>query len=472
MKAFHKRQPSKASWGVCLILAAVFLVMLVFNLLTPLISDDYTYLMRYPTTEPIRSVTDVFVSQYHHYFLWGGRTVGLFLEQLLLFWGKGLFNLVNAAGFCLLVWAVTKLAVGQRAVTPLPLAVSLGLLVHANPCFGAVNLWVSGVASYLFPLLGAVCLLLPFRLELDRPWKAGRLAPVGMLFAGILAGWGNENTSGALVLAVLLFLVLIRVFQKKVPLWAITASAGALIGFLLLILAPGQWVRMDRASDDGRSLVTVLLTRIINATHSLWLYGSLLLVLFGALYLSLWVLPAKAKDRTLPLVYLILALAANYALILSPVYYIRSFYPVLAFLVMGILSCLSSLSSLSAHSSRLPQALLGGALCALLFFDLVNGGYDIASYSMMRHVREQEIRSLVQSGEQHIQTYAIFPYTRFCGAWGQPDLRRDPENWVNQNMAQHLGADSLTAVEQHYYPFPGYDDFSNTVESQMSFSLE
>lgn len=39
-------------------------------------------------------------------------------------------------------------------------------------------------------------------------------------------------------------------------------------------------------------------------------------------------------------------------------------------------------------------------------------------------------------------------------------------------MALHLGAGSIRAVEQHYYPFPGYDDFSNTVDKEMSLALE
>ena len=54
----------------------------------------------------------------------------------------------------------------------------------------------------------------------------------------------------------------------------------------------------------------------------------------------------------------------------------------------------------------------------------------------------------------------------------EPDIRRDPGNWVNVNMALHLGVGSIRAVEQHYYPFPGYDDFSNTVDQEMSLALE
>ena len=111
-------------------------------------------------------------------------------------------------------------------------------------------------------------------------------------------------------------------------------------------------------------------------------------------------------------------------------------------------------------------------MCVLLCFDLVEGGYDILNYSIMRQVREDTILTQISEGEKDIETYAIYPYTRFCGAYGQPDLRLDKDNWVNVNMALHLGADSLVVTEQHYYPFPGYDDFSNTVETELSYALE
>lgn len=473
MRRLQLKKRTPAQWGTAAVLAAAFLVMLVFNRLTPLISDDYSYLLRFPTHERVASVADVFVSQFYHYFQWGSRTLGLVLEQLFLLAGKWLFDPVNAAAFCLLAWLCAKLAAGRRQVHPLLLLALLGLLVHANPCFGAVNLWVSGVCSYLYPLLFALCFLLPYRLELDGAWQCRRLAPVGMFFAGVAAGWSNENTGGTALLAALAFWALLRIFNRRAPLWACTGAAGCLAGFLLLMLAPGQWVRQDRITSDPRSPLTILLVRLMNATHTLKAYGLWLILLLGALYLALCVLRPGAKALALPPVFFGLALAANYALVLSPVYYIRSFYPVLAFLVLAVGSCLAALAEALPRGGRLPQAAAAGALCALLFFDLLEGGYDISSYYTMRKVRDGEIAAQAAAGVREIETYAVFPYTRFCAAYGQPDLRRDPGNWVNVNMALYLGADSIAATEQHYYPFPGYDgDISNTVEDELSLELE
>lgn len=467
----QKRTP--AQWGTAAVLAAAFVVMLVFNRLTPLISDDYSYLLRFPTHERVGSVADVFVSQFYHYFQWGSRTLGLLLEQLLLLAGKWLFDPVNAAAFCLLAWVCAKLAAGRKHPHPLLLVTVLGLLVHANPCFGAVNLWVSGACSYLYPLLFALCFLLPYRLELDGASKHGRLAPLGMFFAGVAAGWSNENTGGAALLAAFAFLLLLRAFCKRPPVWAFAGAAGCLAGFLVLMLAPGQWVRQSGVADDPRSPLTIFLVRLLNATHTLKAYGLWLIVLLGALYFALCLTKPGARALALPPVFFVLALAANYALVLSPVYYIRSFYPVLAFLVLAIGSCLVPLAGALPKLGRLPMALPAGALCALLCFDLLEGGYDISSYYTMRRVRDGEIAAQAAAGVSQIETYAVFPYTRFCAAYGQPDLRQDPGNWVNVNMALYLGADSIAATEQRYYPFPGYDGgISNTVEDELSLGLE
>ncbi len=52
-------------------------------------------------------------------------------------------------------------------------------------------------------------------------------------------------------------------------------------------------------------------------------------------------------------------------------------------------------------------------------------------------------------------TYAIEPYTRWCAAWGLPDLRENPSDWVCADTAKYYGLESLSADGAHTYPFPG-----------------
>ena len=466
-----KKHPARR-WGCAAILAASFAAMLVFNFLTPLISDDYTYRLIYPTREPLAGLGDLIRSQVSHYLQWGGRTIGIGLTQIFASLPKWIFNLCNAAVFCLSVVCCAKLVAGRRPLRPLPLLITAAALVHFNPCFGQVALWLCGSCVYLWPLTLCLLFLLPYRFALDGQFSGRAKAAAGMFLLGLLAGWGNENTSGMAVLAAALFTALLWFERKRPPLWAVSGAAGCLAGFLLLMCAPGQWARMGAAGQDPRGFLTVYATRIMNATHSLLLYGAWLLIAFGALYaLALLTRPGR-KAAALPALFCLLALAANYALILSPVYYTRSFFPVLAMLVCACAGCLEIIAARRQAAGRALASLLAGALSVVLAYDLLVGGYDIASYFVMRRVRQGEIAAAVEAGQTDIETYAIFPYTRFCAAWGLPDLRQDPGNWVNVNTALYFGADSLRAVEQHYYPFPGYDDFSNTVDTELSLGLE
>lgn len=472
MKEKRMRKRTAAEWGILVILAGAFLVMLVFNWLTPLISDDFTYKLICPGKEQVTCVGDIFVSQWNHYQLVNGRAPAHFLVQLFLLLHKGLFNFLNAAMFCFAAWAVAKLAAGQKKLHPMLLLVSFGLLVHFHPCFGAADLWLTGSVGYLWTQSCCLAFLLFYRLEWDRPLKLGKWAPATVFLLGVLAGWSNENIGGAALLASLAFLVLQKLYHKKVPVWEIAGVIGCMVGLTLLLAAPGQWRRMGNMGEDPRGFVTIFLTRVMNATHTLWLYGAVPVVAFGALYFSLWMVKSSPKARTLPLVYFVVALAANYAMILSPVYYVRSFVPVLFYLTAAILACLQGLAEVPASGSKMPMTLAAGGLAALLCFDLLVGGYDIASYYMMRKVRDGLVIEANAQGEELIETYAVFPYTRFCGAWGQPDIRQDEKHWPNDGYAAALKVAPVRATEQAYYPFPGFDEFSNTVEKEMSLELE
>lgn len=465
---------SAAFWGNTAILGLTFLAMTVLNTLTPLVSDDYTYSRQFPGGEPITGLGDIFTSLAYNYQYWSGRMLGLGLTFLFCWLPKMLFNLFNAALFCWVAWGICKLISGRKAVTPPLLLAVVAALVHLNPCFGAVNLWLCGSCVYLAPLACCVGLLVPYRLALDSPVTMNKAAMAGYFLLAVLAGWGNENTSGAALLAAVLLCLWLKITQKKLPLWAILGAVGTLLGFIGLMAAPGQWARMDSVNvsqSDPRSPLTIFLIRVMNATHSLRAYGFWLVLAFGALFALCWLAGAGWQRLVLCGFWGIMALAANYALVLCPVYYVRSFYPVLMFLLVGIGACLDALGDLKERN-RLALGLICGALCAVLCFDLLEGGYDILSYYTMRSVREQDIKAQIAAGQTNVETYAVYPYTRFCGAWGMPDLRLDPNNWVNVNAARVLGADSITVTEQHYYPFPGYDDFTPTVEQEMSLELE
>ena len=90
------------------LLVAVTLVMWFFNHYTTLFLDDWHYAFIFGTLKPIRSIGDIFISQWHHYFEFtNGRFIAHFFVQLFDgILGKGAFNVFNAVFFALFIYVL------------------------------------------------------------------------------------------------------------------------------------------------------------------------------------------------------------------------------------------------------------------------------------------------------------------------------------------------------------------------------
>ena len=83
MKKEKNIQLSKKQQTI-IILVSIFIMMLVLNLLTPLLADDYSYSLNLDKTK-INSLMDVVNYQWWQYFNWGGRTLAHTIAQIFLF---------------------------------------------------------------------------------------------------------------------------------------------------------------------------------------------------------------------------------------------------------------------------------------------------------------------------------------------------------------------------------------------------
>lgn len=431
---------------------AVFLIMLLLNCLTPLVADDYTFAFSYLTGERLTGIGDVLASQYHHYFTWSGRFLIKCLAQWFTIPPKIVFNLCNAAVYTGLGLLIYWLAKGRRkARDPLLLLLIFLSLWEIAPVFGQTSLWMCGSCNYLWATFFCLAALLPFGLYLRAPFAARRWLPFASFAAGLVAGWSSENTSAGLLVALVLTVGFVLCTEKKAPLWMWSGLAGALLGFALLILAPGNYLRQD-ASPDPRGPLTILAVRLLTALDQLWNHGAVLLVLFAALYCLLWLQKPGAKALFWPAALALAGLAANFAMIASPVYYDRSTHGVFTFLT---LACAACITEIALPALRPCLVCFAAAACMAAGVHLVGAVYDNASFYTMRSVREALLLEQKAAGVTEIEIYSIEPYTRFCAGRSLPDLREDPDDWICADTARYYGLDSLWATESRTFPFPG-----------------
>ena len=392
LKAKWKAAPLPAKLAAAMA-AVVFLAMLALNCLTPYVADDYTFSFSYATGERLTGLWDVLQSQWYHYFHWSGRFIIKCLAQFFTVLPKGVFDLLNAAVYAGLGLVLHRLAQGQRQrFAPVVLALIYLSLWMVSPVFGQTNLWMCGSFNYLWATFFCAAARLPDALNFHLPHSPRRC------------------------------------------------------------MAPASYQRQDAAADP-RGPLTILAVRFLTALDKLVSGGGLvLLVLFAALFCLLALQKPKASGLLWPLVLFAAALGANFAMILSPVYYDRSTHGVFTFLTAACAAC-----AVQLEGREVRRVLAAGAagLTMAAAVQFVWAGYDIASFFAMKQTRASELAACAAAGETEVVTYAIEPYTRWCSGWGLPDLRQDPNDWVCADTAKYYGLDSLCADEARTYPFPG-----------------
>ena len=190
--------------------------------------------------ERIDSFRDIAVSQWSHYFTWGGRTPATTCIQLFAWAGKGWFNVANTAVFIALMLGLYWLATG-RVESP---GRHRGVFLWVMLCmlFGVIDypstmLWMSGACNYLWTGLWE-CFFLLFLL------RGRRVSVPSMVVMGLLAGWSEEG--GSIVTVMLTALYLYRASREHcLQRWMAAGFMALLAGCALLMLSPGNIHRVE-----------------------------------------------------------------------------------------------------------------------------------------------------------------------------------------------------------------------------------
>lgn len=260
----------------CLVLSLVGVAFLLLNLFTFTYCDDYPYaffLNANGVIEPshrINSISDILLSQYHHYFYANGRILDNGLVQWFMSLGnKHIFDVCNTLVFMGYVYFLQKVTDRQGwKVTFLIIVLLLGLM----RAFGDVFLWLSGSLNALWGGL----LNLVFLYELGvASHKALSLKTAWILIPlSLAAGWWQEGFSIGIT-AALLISICYGWWHKK-P-WAavpLMMAAAYIVGTLLLVLSPGTLDRMARDGADGGYLLSHLgenIAYVLRGMRLFWL---------------------------------------------------------------------------------------------------------------------------------------------------------------------------------------------------------
>ena len=378
-------------WYVILLLFAV--PFLIRNLLLPMVGDDFSYAFIWDgehwgnlmdnigPRERIGSLYDILVSQWSHYFTWGGRTPSMIFIQLFAWVGKVWFDLANTAVFVLLMLVLYWLAIG-KVQSP---AHHKGTFLWVMICmlFGVIDypstmLWMTGACVYLWTGLWE-CLFLLVILR----GKQVNMFLIALL--GLLAGWSEE--AGSLVTVMLAAYFLFDVWRKKqLQPYMITGFVFLLIGCGLLMLCPGSLYREQLMLELAPEYV--LPAEKLFSAEMFWdnfTEGFLPIILWESfLFLPILLYLRREGRSRLVMVFTAGGLLVLVVMMFAPEFALRTGFHSTMFITLGSAAAFKEITpwlkqSLIATPLRRITTLTLGTLCALYFLFVLVGVFYIES---------------------------------------------------------------------------------------------
>lgn len=415
--------------GLIAVLALIGAVMLLLNVHTPLMMDDYDYSFSWSTGERLAGLSDIAASQAAHYRLWGGRSVVHALAQLFLYLGKPVFNIANTLMYLLLLLEIAMLArpKGARLSCATVLAAHAALFLFV-PFFGTVFLWLDGACNYLW---GTALALVPLLIAVsereggffDGGFSRGVLAIVPCF----LAGWTNENTACGVLAVCLLLLLWDKLRGRRIRPWRIAAALAQLAGVLVMLLAPGNFARASEGAS--RSLVFELAYRFGVVTLCVARYAHWALALSAVLLAWKRKLPANVERLCLLVV---CALLCAYALVGSPQISDRSFTAVIVLAVSALLLlCREYMPGAAADRN---------AVCAALLLLTVAGGGAaldrVCAHEQAWLAQVERMQAAADAGESEVTISSVPSDSRFTM---DITLESDSSAWPNSTLGKYYG---------------------------------
>lgn len=408
-----------------------FLTIFVYNLLTPYMSDDLLV-----DTSIYKSFADIIRQEYWQYHNWNGRSVLQIILKIFMLVPKPVFDVFNS--FCyvgtmlLIYWNVNY---KKKYDVFLYILINLCIWIFAVD-FDQTILWIAGACNYLwgvFIILGFISIY-RYYLQKGSEIKNKPLACVLLFVTGVLAGWGNENTSGGAILIIGLFSMIYYFQNRRFNKVMISGLLGSCIGFLFLLLAPGNAVRgaIVKAEETYSGLAAYISRglKILKVIDEYFLIYIVVICLLGTYFYYKKTYQIKQFIETA--VFAFAALATAGVLIFTPQPMDRAYFGANIYMMIAALQMVQLIRKDDIFLISLKT---GGILAAsiAMIFVYVEEGANLVRIRREMTAREEYIMEQVSKGE----TSLVLPHlrTEFASKYSMAhlsDISDDETNWNNE----------------------------------------
>ncbi|WP_021166916.1 hypothetical protein SOV_11450 [Sporomusa ovata DSM 2662] len=448
------------------ILLILYGYILSLNLLAPLMVDDYMYSFHWNTYDRITGFSDIISSQVDHYFTHGGRMVAEGLTQVFLYIGKDFFAVTNSFVFIFLVALIYWHSQGKVSLRfqPILLLLIVFLCWFCIPRIGETVIWLTGAFNYLWTTVFVLLFLLPYRLKIEGKLSFNSnnniIAIGGMFLWGIVSGWTNEHIGLSLVLATFWFnyYFLKKNMHDK---WMVSGLIGAVIGYLMLMLAPGNYVRSaDITHKANYSFIHNNLHSTLETSLHLFIYYIPLFILLFVIY-KIIVRNSKTIKNNLQstfyenrttfvssIFFITISLSTHFAMLAAPEYPQRAGFPSAVFLIIGVLGFL--------RLKLIHAKILTGKGRNIIISMLVLVTFPLAYITLQAHMtlyteHKQRVEFVMMNKAQGIDELSIKPFTvkdkTIMGHIFAKDLTDDSNTPRNKFFANYYGIKSIKVIQ-------------------------
>ena len=319
-----------------ILLGISILVMYLTHRRVPFMMDDIWYSTMLSEDTPIRTFGDIVKSQIWHYKNWGGRSMTHGILQLTLLTGEQIADILNII-FTLLLSGSICLVARQKHLGAFFGATAMVLGLNAN--WKMSMFWQAGAANYLYITVFILLFVFCYLREVGEDTTVSPLPGIvfWILPLGILAGWSNENMGPAVWLLSVAVILTTAKKKSRIPCWMLVGSVSALLGSIMVIVAPGNFVRSSQAPDREYGFLWRLFMRCYAEGKATMEYlFPTLLVLAAVLLVGKCALKIPIGRQNIYL--LLLALLSWGAMVLSPHYPDRASFGTMVFMICVIIS--------------------------------------------------------------------------------------------------------------------------------------
>lgn len=258
-----------------IVLFVIFSFMYILNSLTPLLADDYFAAFVWPegvringlvpeNAKRIAGYADIYESVKNYLVTWGGRIPGSVFSHFFIWQGKEFFNLANAFMMTILVAEVYWLSHEGKVTLSFDPSYIIWIFFSLwafNVRFIDTCLWIKGSCDYLWLAVIILAFLIPYvryYFEASAFKENKNRLSILVFFLGLIAGCSHETTNCWLVIIIAYWLYTSR-NKKDLQTWQISGFIGFILGYAILILAPGNFSRLQLQQNTGSLIMSNVL---------------------------------------------------------------------------------------------------------------------------------------------------------------------------------------------------------------------